>query len=77
MYRAHRRTYNKTPKGREAIARYEATRIRVHVAGQFYGYRIPAERKTELKARLAEFRAARVHDQEVPVGGLDPAIPRA
>jgi hypothetical protein len=58
-YLARQRRYNASAKGQARYARYEETRIQVRFAGGTIStrYRVPAEKKHQLKERVADFRA--------------------
>lgn len=67
--------YIRTVKGRKANARHEETRIRVQVAGIRASYRVPRERREELRERLATFQAdQRKSYKEAASGGFNQAV---
>jgi hypothetical protein len=49
--------YRATEKYRAKDDRYEASRLRIQIAGLRYTYRVRPERQDELSERLAAFRA--------------------
>jgi hypothetical protein len=70
--RSRQRRWRVTSKGRAVTERYEASHIRIRVAGVSAQYRVAPERKSDLQAQLAEFRANQ--RKERLDGGIDQAI---
>lgn len=62
---------NRSAAKKARQARYLESTIRLHIGDEWYNYRVPPERKSELRAKIQAFRS----EQEDSVGRIDPAIP--
>jgi len=67
------RKYRQTDKGRASKARAEAGLLQVKVGGMRFYYRVPPDKKDELKQRLADFRELQ---KEEYLGWIDSSVSR-